>query len=275
MNAESDAETATERVVATLRNRIRAMRPGERLPSRGAMAREYDVAPSTVQKALRELLGEGLITGGRGAPPVVVGAGGESQPAQAIDVLDDILDRVLTESRVTVDYFGFTAETLALSLAPKLDRLRALAGASPPREIRLRLLLPDPTAKLAVPYVVGDPDDPAPRLRQAEITRHQVRSLQSTLETLGIDEPEGVFTVDIKVVPLTPVMKLYIVNGRLALQGLYEFLDRDVPLRDGELTKIQDVFGLEAPLFEIPVVTARAWFESVWSGRARPYTLSR
>ncbi|WP_042412583.1 GntR family transcriptional regulator [Streptacidiphilus anmyonensis] len=270
----AEPETATERVVAALRDQIKAMRPGERLPSRGVMAHQYDVAPSTVQRALRELLAEGLITGGRGAPPVVADAAGEPQSSQAIDVLDDILDRVLAESEVAIDYFGFTAETLALSLAPKLDRLRALGGASPPREIRLRLLLPDPTAKLAVPYAVADPDDPAPRMRQAEITRHQVRSLQLTLETLAIDEPEGVFTVDIKAVPLTPVMKLYIVNRRLALQGLYEFLDRDVPLGDGEPTKIQDVFGLEAPLFEIPVATAERWFESVWSGRARPYKLA-
>jgi hypothetical protein len=250
------------------------MQPGERLPSRAALSREFEVAPSTMQKVLRELQEEGLIEGGRGARPVVAAISAESRRGPAIDVLDEILDGVLGESEVAIDYFGFTAETLALSLAPKLDRLRALAGAQPPREIRLRLLLPDPNAKLAVPYVVGNPDDPAPRERQAEITRNQVRSLQLTLETLRINEPEGVFTVEIKVVPLTPVMKLYIVNGRLALQGLYEFRDRVVPLGDGELTRIQDVFGLEAPLHEIPVATARAWFESVWSGRARAYTLA-
>jgi DNA-binding transcriptional regulator YhcF (GntR family) len=264
--------TKAQQVTEALRAQLKVMRPGDHLPSRKALAREYGVAHSTVQKALRELAEEGLIKGGRGVPPIVAGAIEESSPAQAIDVLDDLLDKVLAQPDVTIDYFGFTAETLAASLAPKLSRLR-MPGAKSPRRIRLRLLLPDTDVKLAYPSMVENPDNPAPLLRQAQITASQVQTLEIAMSTLALDHPDGQFTVEVRNVPLTPQVKLYILNGDEALLGLYVVEVQEVPLPGLDMTHIRDILGLTAPLVPHPVENAIAWFESYWSGRTRAYTL--
>jgi DNA-binding transcriptional regulator YhcF (GntR family) len=266
--------TKAQQVTEALRAEIKAMQPGERLPSRDALAREHGVAHSTVQKALRELTEEGLIKGGRGVPPVVAGVIEEAPPTQAIDVLDELLDRVLAQPEVTIDYSGFTAETLALILAPKLSRLR-VPGAKPPGQIRLRLLLPDTDAKLAYPSLVENPDDPAPLRRQARITATQVQTLELAMGTLALDHPDGQFTVEVRKVPLTPQVKLYILNGEEARLGLYVVELQEVPLPGLDKTHIRDILGLTAPLVPHPVENAIAWFESYWSGRTRAYTLGR
>lgn len=52
-----------EQVAAILRARIKAGELGRKLPSYMALAQELDVAPMTIQRALRILKDEGLIYG--------------------------------------------------------------------------------------------------------------------------------------------------------------------------------------------------------------------
>jgi GntR family transcriptional regulator len=50
-----------QQVAALIRERIETGEYGPRLPSYMAIAHELDVAPMTVQRAIRELVAEGLV----------------------------------------------------------------------------------------------------------------------------------------------------------------------------------------------------------------------
>lgn len=60
-------------IAASLREEIQRGRlaPGEPLPSEAQLSSRFDVSRGTVRQALAALRSEGLITGGRGRPPVV------------------------------------------------------------------------------------------------------------------------------------------------------------------------------------------------------------
>ena len=64
-----------QRIVGDLEGRIERsdLRPGDLLPTRAELAREFDAARATVDKALAELSRRGLIDSGSGRRTVVVG----------------------------------------------------------------------------------------------------------------------------------------------------------------------------------------------------------
>lgn len=269
MNAEP--ETATQRIAAALREQIKGMRVGQRLLSRAALARELGAAPSTVQKALAELQREGLIETGRGARAVV--ADQQGLPARAI--LDRLLETALAEPELRVDYFGFTAETLAKVLVPRLRE--AEEQASLPDLVHLRLLLPSAEAKLALPYSLADRNDARPRERFHAILRTQIAALGAQLAELTVRRPAARLTLEVRYIALTPTHKFYLINDREAWQGLYKVIPATVPLptRTGgsENVRIRDVVGMSAPLEPHDYEIAREWFDSYWSGPAADSTL--
>jgi DNA-binding transcriptional regulator YhcF (GntR family) len=268
MNAEP--ETATQRIAAALREQIKGMRVGQRLPSRAAVARDLGAAPSTVQKALAELQQEGLIETGRGARAVVA----DQQGLPAREILDGLLDAALAEDTLRIDYFGFTAETLAKVLVPKLRE--AEERATVPARVRLRLLLPSAGAKLALPYAIADRDDPRPRERFQAILRTQLAALITQLDELKVRRPAARLSLDVRYIPLTPTHKFYLINDREAWQGLYKVILATVPLLTpggSEDVRIRDVVGMNAPLVPFDYEIAREWFDSYWSGPAHDRTL--
>jgi hypothetical protein len=87
-------------------------------------------------------------------------------------------------------------------------------------------------------------------------------------------------------VPVTPLHKLYLINGDQALFGHYQVVERPVLFGDGRSENIFDVLGIDAVLFPYRrderepesadtrfVDQAQAWFDSVWSTIAEPVTL--
>jgi DNA-binding GntR family transcriptional regulator len=56
------AEPPYVQVAGLLRDRLRQMKSGDRLPSVRAMSREFEVSPNTVLKAVALLVDEGLVT---------------------------------------------------------------------------------------------------------------------------------------------------------------------------------------------------------------------
>jgi DNA-binding transcriptional regulator YhcF (GntR family) len=269
MNAEP--ETATQRIAAALREQIRGMRVGQRLPSRAALARDFGVAPSTVQKALAELQQEGLIETGRGARAVVA----DQQGLPAREILDGLLETALLEPELRIDYFGFTAETLAKVLVPILREAEERAAV--PDVVRLRLLLPSAEAKLALPYAMADRDDPRPRERFHAILRTQIAALGTQFDELRVRRPAARLSLDVRYIPLTPTHKFYLINDREAWQGLYKVISATVPLPTpgggSEDALIRDVVGMNAPLVSYDYEIAREWFDSYWSGPALDRTL--
>jgi GntR family transcriptional regulator len=74
-----------ERIAGELRDRIArgALHAGEQLPSEARLCGEFGVSRGTVRQALAALRTEGLISGGRGRPPVVR----DARLAQSFDQL--------------------------------------------------------------------------------------------------------------------------------------------------------------------------------------------
>ena len=62
MVSRDSAEPPYMQVAAMLRDRVRRMKSGDRLPSVRDMARQYEVSTNTVLKAMTILVDEGLVT---------------------------------------------------------------------------------------------------------------------------------------------------------------------------------------------------------------------
>jgi GntR family transcriptional regulator len=62
MVSRDSAEPPYVQVAAMLRDRVRRMKSGDRLPSVRDMARQYEVSTNTVLKAMTILVDEGLVT---------------------------------------------------------------------------------------------------------------------------------------------------------------------------------------------------------------------
>jgi hypothetical protein len=107
-----------------------------------------------------------------------------------------------------------------------------------------------------------------------------LRSSVLALRDLGLVSD---VTVEIRRVPVTPVHKVYLVNGTEALFGYYEIVERPVDFGD-EVLDIYDVLGLGSTLFHFSagagtadsqaaefVARSRRWFDSLWSTIAEPW----
>jgi hypothetical protein len=275
-------------VAATLRDRIAdgVYAVGGSLPTGDALASEFGVSRGVVRKALTALEVEGLLTLGRGAPATVVAAPAAEPPPtpQAAGVmLPDRIRAAFGAEHVTIDAFSLTTETLLDALAYAYQSVRAREVT--PQSIRVRVLVPAMDAALALPKLVDDPDDPRPLERLHGIQRTCHDMLAMGLRSLEVGGYVREVSLDVLTVPLTPMHKLYLLNGSESLIGYYRVTRRPVAFAGGE-REIYDVLGIEAPLFRSSsgpdardaqeamfVRTSQEWFDSLWSSIAQPFTL--
>jgi DNA-binding transcriptional regulator YhcF (GntR family) len=276
-------KTEVQRVADAVRYWCGRLGGGAPLPSQGELAEQFSVSRDTVQKALKLLQEEGLIDSIRGSGTFVAGAvpvgdthEDEDELELAILALGPHLDQALQAPAVTLDYFGFTAETLAKELTPKLVRMW-LPGSTPPESLRIRLLLPD-LAHLGIPRAVEDREDPRPLERLRGIASRSIDALTQSVEELRSRRSDCDASLEIRTVLTTPEVKLYLINDDLSLRGWYRVhLSRVlVPSRSGpgtEELEIYDFMGLDAALIhQRPQAAAesREWFESLWTTIAEP-----
>ena len=278
-------KTAVQRVADAVRYWSERLGGGAPLPSQEELAEQFSVSRDTVQKALKVLQEEGLIDSIRGSGTFVAGSTPKVNAAEdnlepAILALGSHLDQALLSSRVSIDYYGFTAETLSKELTPRLVRMW-LPGSTHPDSIHIRLLLPE-VGHLAVPRAVEDPADPRPLERLSGIASRCIDALTQSMSELRTRQAVLDTSLEIRTFPWTPMEKLYLINGDLALRGWYRVhqMPVEVPTRDGSNTENVesfDLFGLEALLAaQRPHarVEARDWFDSLWSTIAMDYKLS-
>ncbi|MFC1402502.1 MULTISPECIES: GntR family transcriptional regulator [Streptacidiphilus] len=269
-------KTAVQRVADAVRYWSERLGGGAPLPSQEELAEQFNVSRDTVQKALKLLSEEGLIDSIRGSGTFVAGAvpdadvdGDELEPA--ILALGPHLDRAFQAPHVTIDFFGFTAETLAKELTPRLVRVW-LTDSTPPESLHIRLLLPD-MERLAVPRAVDAADDPRPLERLRGVASRSVGSLREAVEDLRSRNAVLDSSLEVRTVPMTPQVKLFVINKDLALRGWYKLVRRKVelPERSGsgmEDVDIYDFMGLDANLLlQRPhaVAESQEWFDSLWS----------
>ncbi|SDH62405.1 regulatory protein, gntR family [Actinokineospora alba] len=241
---------------------------GDKLPSRNELAKTYNVAPMTVQNALRELRDEGLIVSRQGSGVFV-----RERTERPVGLRPHI-ERAFEAEHVTVDFAGFSGETLHGAMQEPLDKIRA--GRLRPESLTVRILIPDTTAPLAIPCRVEDlGDSPEFRARATAIMHRHVGAITDTVNELGSLGIVNKATATVRVHHAAPLFKLYIVNNEEAFFGFYPV--REHILTFGETpTPIYDLMGKDAILFHHSttdddtstgsqyVDQARTWFDSMW-----------
>lgn len=270
-----DPRPPYQQVANALRAAIltRKFAPGDKLPSGPQLAERYGVARMTVQQAIRLLRDEGLIVSRQGSGVFV-----RERTQRPVD-LRSHLEAAFEQPKVTVDFAGFSGETLHGVITEPLDKIRA--GRLRPESVSVRLLVPDTSIPWSLPAKVDDmSDSPAFRDRAARITqRHTLAIVDAVneLAELGL-VPDA--SAQVRSYPAVPLFKLYILNEAEVFFGYYPVQEHTVTL-DGEPTAIWDLMGKDAILFQHVadaddeamssqyVKQSRMWFDSIWTTVAR------
>jgi DNA-binding transcriptional regulator YhcF (GntR family) len=243
--------------------------PGEKLPSRNELAKTYAVAPMTVQNALRELRDEGLIVSRQGSGVFV-----RERTERPVGLRPHI-EHAFETAKVTIDFAGFSGETLAGVIQEPLDKIRI--GRLRPESVHVRILVPDPTEPMSIPCRADDlADSPEFRKRATEIMRRNTLAIVDNvteLQEMGlINEAVG----EVKVHRAAPLFKLYLINNEEAFFGFYPVREHVLSL-GGEPRAIYDLMGKDAILFHHSITDddtstgsqyveqARTWFDSMWT----------
>jgi DNA-binding transcriptional regulator YhcF (GntR family) len=243
--------------------------PGEQLPSGNELTKRYGVARMTVQQALRVLRDEGLIVTRQGSGVFVRGR--SERPVG----LRPHIERAFERPQVSIDFAGFSGETLHGALQEPLDKIRV--GRLTPEAISIRMLLVNTAVPWALPCRADDlADDPDFRERAATITQRHTQAISDSVHELGDLGLVQQASVEIRVHHLAPLFKLYLLNNEEAFFGFYPIREHKVTLK-GETRPMYDLLGKDAVLFHHTisdddtsigsqyVEQARAWFDSIWT----------
>jgi hypothetical protein len=174
---------------------------------------------------------------------------------------------------VTIDFAGFSGETLHGAIQEPLDKIRI--GQNKPATLTIRLLLPDTSRPMVLPCRADDlTDDPDYRARAHRLTGRHAHAILDTVQelaSLGLIEHAD---VQIRAHPCPPMFKLYILNGEEVFFGFYPITKHQIPLPSGP-RDIYDLMGKDAVVFhhsahsthpaDAPYVEqARSWFGAMW-----------
>jgi DNA-binding transcriptional regulator YhcF (GntR family) len=276
-----DPRTESQQIANQLRAAIltRKLQPGEKLPSQPDLASRYGVARETVKAALRILAADRLIVSRQGSGTFV-----RAQTERPVGLRPHI-EGAFGEPHVSIDFAGFSGETLRNTLSEVFDKVRA--GRLTPESISVRIMVTDTSGPLALPVRADTgADDPAVRRRSERIMRRAVESIVEDVNELGDLTLVKSASIEVRAHGAAPLFKLYIVNGREAFFGFYPVLEHSVAV-NGESVPIFDPMGKDATLFHYSasedgdkssgpefVAQAQVWFDSLWNTIARPYELS-
>jgi hypothetical protein len=183
------------------------------------------------------------------------------------------IEHAFTAEQVTIDFAGFSGETLHGVVQEPLDKIRT--GEIKPESVSIRMLLPDTTRPMTVPCRVEDlADDPDYRARMHQVTgRHAYAILETVQELARLGRIKEAST-EIRAYQVPPLFKLYLLNGDEAFFGLYPLVEHKIPFPGGD-RPIYDLMGKDALVFRHSktsgdaadaqfVEQAQAWFDSMW-----------
>ncbi|HEX4659739.1 MAG TPA: GntR family transcriptional regulator, partial [Streptosporangiaceae bacterium] len=175
-----DPRPPYQQVANALRAAIltRKFAPGEKLPSGNELAQYYSVARMTVQQAMRLLKDEGLIVSRQGSGVYV-----RERTARAI-ALRPLVERAFEQPKVSIDFAGFSGETLHGVIQEPLDKIRI--GQLVPESIDIRILVQDTRQPWAFPCRADTrADEPAFRQRAEQITRRHTDAVAESVAELS------------------------------------------------------------------------------------------
>lgn len=272
-----DPRQASQQIASKLRAAIltRKLAPGDRLPSQPELAARYGVARETVKRALDVLRSDRLIISRQGS-----GAFVRAQTQRPVELRPHI-EAAFERPEVSIDFAGFSGETLRDALTEVLDKVRV--GRLTPESITVRMMLSDLSVPIALPARAETrADDPAVRARADRITRRTVGAVVDQVRELADLGLVPAATAEVRVHRTAPQFKLYILNNEEAFFGFYPAVERPVTIK-GESVTIFDLMGKDVPLFHHAVTdedtsngtqfveSARVWFDSLWNSIAREY----
>ena len=270
-----DPRPPYQQVANSLRAAIltKTLKPGDKLASQGELARRYEVARATVQQALRILRDEGLVVSRQGSGVFV------RERTERPVGLRPHLEHAFSQPHVSVDFAGFSGETLHGALTEPLDRIRS--GRDRPESIRFRILVPDTDVPWSLPARVEDmQDSPAFRKRAAGIMQRHTLAIVDAVNEMGRLGLVADSKAELRVYPAVPLFKLYLINKTEAFFGYYPVREHNVVL-EGEETPIWDLMGKDATLFHhaaepgeeslssLFIEQSQMWFDSIWNTVAR------
>lgn len=265
-----DPRPPYQQVANALRAAIltRKFAPGDKLPSGPQLAERYGVARMTVQQAVRVLRDEGLIVSRQGSGVFV------RERTERPVGLRPHLERAFEQPQVSVDFAGFSGETLHGAISEPLDKIRA--GRLRPASVSVRLLMPDPSIPWSLPARVDDlADSPEFRERADRIMRRHAVAIVDAVSELGELGLVENARAEVRVYPAIPLFKLYVINESEAFFGYYPVEKHEIQLA-GERTPIWDLMGKDTILFHHAagtdpdsmasqyVTQSRQWFDSLW-----------
>lgn len=273
-----DPRPPYQQVASDLRAKIltKQFESGEKLPSGPELAKHYGVARMTVQQAIRLLRDEQLIVSRQGSGVFV-----RARTERPVGLRPHI-ERAFEAEHVTVDFAGFSGETLAGVMAEPLDKIRA--GRLTPKSIHVRALVPDTSTPWALPVRAEDlEDDPEFRERAAGITSRSLSAITEAVHELGSLGLVQDAKAEVRVHRAAPLFKLYILNGDEVFFGFYPVSEHTVTIKGTEHV-VYDLMGKDATLFHHSVTEddtsigtqyveqARLWLDSMWNTVARDHT---
>lgn len=191
------------------------------------------------------------------------------------------IEHAFEQSQVSIDFAGFSGETLHGAIQEPLDKIRI--GRLSPEEINIRVLIPDLAVPTGLPSLAGSgDDDPGVRGRSDQIARRFNQAITESVQELADLKLVKTASVRVRVYRATPLFKLYIINGDQAFYGFYPVLEHMVTVGD-KPTGGYDAMGKDAILFHFDanddqtsvgaqyVQQAQLWFDSVWNSIARDF----
>ncbi len=248
----------------------RKIEPGDKLPSQNELAERYGVSRMTIQQALRVLKDESLVVSRQGS-----GVFARERTEKPVGLRPHI-EKAFEADEVSIDFLGYTAETLHGAIAEPLDKIRA--GRLTPKSIRIRILVSDMTQPLALPVSVDgvERDSAAARSRMADLSIRYIGGVTDAVQELADLGLVPDATVETRRFSAAPMFKAYVINGADAFFGYYPVVRHDVRT-SGRQVSIYDPMGKDTVLFHWTddgdieavdsqfVIETRAWFDSVWS----------
>lgn len=272
-----DPRPPSQQIANFLRAAIltRKLAPGDKLPSQPQLSERYGVAKATVESAIRALRDEGLVISRKGSGVYV-----RERTERPIGLRPHI-ERAFESSTVTIDFAGFSGETLRGAIAEPLDRIRE--GRLRPNSLSVRILVPDPSQPWSLPVRTDDlSDSPAFRKRATRILERHALTVVDAVTELGRLGLVSSTTAQIAISPTVPLFKLYILNAEHAFFGYYPVREHTIEL-DGESVGMWDLMGKDTELFHFArdvdpdttgslfISQSQMWFDSLWNSVGREY----
>ena len=192
------------------------------------------------------------------------------------------IERAFAEDTVTIDFAGFSSETLAGALSEPLDKVRS--GRLTPSSIRIRIMVPDTGRPWVLPCrIENQADEPAFRARMAGIVDRSLATIVDTVGELRDLDLVADASAEVRVHGLPPLFKLYLINGREAFFGFYPIMEHTVRAGGG-VHPMYDLMGKDSILFHhscddsdpgsaaaLYVAQAKVWFDSIWATVSQDY----